>query len=111
MSESFGEICGNCGVSVVGDTKENVERRMDNHRSLAHAPGRPFPIEIPASTRIRDAANALADARVRYAREYARIRLLNPEWTDKRCLLAATEETNDEVTRLEAELEIARRTT
>lgn len=57
----------------------------------------------------RAAAGNLADARVRYAREYARIRIINPEWTDKRCLLAATEETKDEVTRLEAELEIARR--
>lgn len=60
---------------------------------------------------IRIASNKLADARVRYAQEYARIRMMNPEWTDKRCLLAATEETNDEVTRLEGELEIARRMT
>jgi hypothetical protein len=57
------------------------------------------------------AGNRLADARVRYAREYARIRMSNPDWTDKRCLLAATEETGDEVTRLEVELEIARRMT
>ena len=60
---------------------------------------------------IRVAAGALADARVRYAREFSRLKLANPAMTDKAAMFAATEETNDEVTRLEAELEIARRMT
>lgn len=88
--------CPYCDIEI--PLNELSYRRLENHLKT-HADS------------ILEAANRLADARVRYAREYARIRLLNPEWTDKRCLLAATEETNDETTRLEAELEVARRTT
>lgn len=91
--------CPRCEVVVPID--DDFGRRWFNHERS----------HLDPIVEIRAAANALADANVRYAQEYARLRLLNPDWTDKRCLLAATENTNDEVTRLEAELEIARRMT
>jgi hypothetical protein len=107
---TFGADCGYCGMPVTSNvSQEAANRRLENHERMSHPELSGLGRIVSAD--IRAAANALADARVRYAQEYARIRLLNPEWTDKRCLLAATEETNDEVTRLEAELEIARRTT
>lgn len=97
MPDSHVAICGLCLTECGGPDEETAMRRMKNHR-------------CPIGT-IRDAANALADARVRYAREFGRLKLANPGMTDKAALLAATEATNDEVTRLEAELEIARRIT
>lgn len=54
------------------------------------------------------AANELADANVRFAREFGRLKLMNPQMTDKAAMFAATEATNDEVTRLEAELFLAK---
>lgn len=92
--------CPECGVTISSSVgQEESDRRLANHRFLAH---RFHPV--------RDAANALADARVRFAQEFGRLKILNPQMTDKAAIYAATENTNDEVTRLEAELEIARRT-
>jgi hypothetical protein len=86
-----------CGVSAEG---EDATRRIEQHGQLMHS----GPL-----IRLRAAANALADARVRFAQEFARQKLLTPGMTDKAAIYAATEVTNDDVTRLEAELEIARR--
>ena len=88
-------VCGLCFVEAGCDDMDTAMRRLQNHRC---PPGL-----------IRYAANALADARVLYAREFARLKLANPAMTDKAAMFAATEATNDVVTRLEAELEIARR--
>ncbi len=87
-----------CGVEVGAETPAELSHRISNHRLLAHP-------HLP----LRKAANALADARVRFANEYLRLRLANPDWTERRTEQATIAETNDEITRLEAELEIARR--
>jgi len=97
------ESCPKCGAMVDGESRTMVDRRLKNHMDVRHAP-------TPAEITIRAAASALADARVRFAREFGRLKLASPGMTDKAAIYAATEATNDEVTRLEAELEIARRT-
>lgn len=96
-----------CVVAYSYVDQDTADRRMVVHREMVH---RPYPPAVPAVNRLREAANALADARMRYAREFGRLKLANPAMTDKAAMFAATESTNDEVTRLEAELEIARRT-
>lgn len=93
-------VCQKCLAVVEADDPAVAERRYGNHLG-SHLDGR----------EIREAANELADARVRFAREFSRLKLANPTMTDKAAIYAATEATNDEVTRLEAELEIEKRRT
>ena len=56
--------------------------------------------------RVRETANALALANVRFARAF-QIAKMKPETTDRLATQIAVEQTNSEVTRLEAEYKIA----
>ena len=58
---------------------------------------------------LKNAARRLAEARVRYSREFQLAKMTNPGMTDKHAMFIADEATKSEITELEVELAIARK--